>query len=177
MQTNASAFAIDLGVQYAFNRFLRLGVVMKNVGSKMQYDGRNLERTFRIPNSTPGADQGYFRGVPLSSDIPSLFEFGLSYRVNMNEENSVSLTGAFTNHNDASDKLIGGIEYAFNDLFFLRGGYTYNAQEQDNNIFGASVGAGLKYTVSNFDFYLDYAYRQLTDYFDANHVFTIKLGM
>ena len=177
MQTSASAMAIDLGVQYAFNNYLRLGVVMKNVGSKMQYDGRNLERAFRIPNSTPGADNGYFRGVPLSSDIPSLFEFGLSYKVNVNEQNSLVLTGAFSNHNDASDKIYGGAEYTFNDLFFLRGGYSYNAQDQSNNIFGASLGAGIKYAVGSFDFYFDYAYRQLTDYFDANQVFTIKIGL
>jgi len=177
METSASALAIDLGVQYSFNNSLKLGVVMKNVGSKMQYDGRNLERTFTMPGTQPGSDNGYFRGVPLASDIPSIFSFGLSYAVNIAEENSVRFSGEFANFNDASDQVFGGMEYGFKDLFFLRGGYTYDSQSPDDQIFGVSAGAGIKYPVGNFDFYFDYAYRQLTDYFDANHVFTVKLGL
>jgi hypothetical protein len=177
MQTGASALAIDLGVQYAFNSKLRVGVVMKNIGTKMQYDGRNLERTTRIPGSSPDADQGYFRGVPLTSDIPSIFGFGVSYNLNFNEQNSVLVNGVFSNHNESSDEFYGGLEYAFQDLFFLRGGYTYNSQKRDDQIFDYTFGAGLKYPLGNFDFYFDYAYRQVSDYFDASNVFTVKLGL
>lgn len=177
MQTGASAIAIDLGVQYAFNNKLRIGVVMKNVGTKMQYDGRNLERTSRIPGSSPDADLGYFRGVPLTSDIPSIFSFGLSYNLNFNEQNSLMANGVFSNHNESSDIFYGGLEYAFQDLFFLRGGYSYNSQNRDDQIFDYTLGAGLKYPLGNFDFYFDYAYRQVNDYFDANNVFTVKLGL
>lgn len=177
MQTGASAFAIDLGVQYAFNSRLRIGVVMKNVGTKMQYDGRNLERTGRIPGSSPDADVGYFRGVPITSDIPSIFGFGISYALNINEQNSILANGVFANHNESSDEFYGGLEYAFQDLFFLRGGYVYNSQNSDNQIFDYTFGAGLKYPLGNFDFFFDYAYRQVSDYFDANNVFTVKLGL
>jgi len=177
MQTGASAFAIDLGVQYAFNNKLRIGVVMKNVGTKMQYDGRNLERSERIPGSSPDADLGFFRGVPLTSDIPSIFGFGLSYSLNFNEQNSVMVNGVFANHNEASDEFYSGLEYAFQDMFFLRGGYTYNSQNRDDQIFDYTFGAGLKYPLGNFDFSFDYAYRQVSDYFDANNVFTVKLGL
>lgn len=177
MQTGASAFAIDLGVQYAFNNKLRIGVVMKNVGTKMQYDGRNLERSTRIPGAGPDADVGYFRGVPLTSDVPSIFSFGFSYSLNFNEQNSVMANGVFSNFNEESDKFYGGLEYAFQELFFLRGGYTYNSQNRDDQIFDYTLGAGLKYPLGNFDFYFDYAYRQVSDYFDANNVFTVKLGL
>lgn len=175
MQTGADALAIDLGVQYAFNERLRIGVVMKNVGSKMQYDGRNLERTARITG--PESDEGFFRGVPISSDIPSVFSFGFSYGLNFNEQNTLMATGVFSNFNEASDKFYGGLEYAFQDLFFLRGGYAYNAQNRDDQIFDYTLGAGLMYPLGNFDFSFDYAFRQVTDYFDANHVFTVKLGL
>ncbi|MCK5454794.1 MAG: PorV/PorQ family protein, partial [Calditrichia bacterium] len=177
MQTSASTFALDFGVQYAFNNSLRLGVVMQNVGGKLKYAGRNLERPFQIPASSPDADDGYFEGVALASDIPSLFSFGLSYAINIAEYNSVELIGSFVNQNDAPDQLSGGLEYDYRNLFFLRGGYMMNAQNQDDNIFGYSVGAGLKYGVGNFDFQFDYAFRQLTDYFDPNHVFAFIFGL
>ena len=65
----------------------------------------------------------------------------------------------------------------FDNLIFLRGGYVYDANDSDNQLFGASLGGGIKYSVGDFDIHVDYAYRQLVDYFDANHIFTIKLGI
>ncbi|OGB60118.1 MAG: hypothetical protein A2Y94_12055 [Caldithrix sp. RBG_13_44_9] len=177
MQTSASTFALDFGVQYSFNKNLYLGVTMMNVGGKLKYSGRNLERQFQIPGSTSDADQGYFEGVALASDIPSIFSFGISYSINIAEQNSLELSGNFSNLNDASDAVYGGLEYSFRDLFFLRGGYTMNAQNQDNNIFGYSLGAGIQYPLGNFNIGIDYAYRQLTDYFDPNNIFTVKFGL
>lgn len=177
METSASTFALDMGVQYSFGRKLHFGVVMKNVGGKLKYDGRNLERKYPIQSSSLITDDGFFRGVPLASDIPSTFSVGVSYMVDFNEENAVILNGSFNNSNAASDLLSGGLEYGFKDLFFLRGGYGYNLQNSDDSIFGASFGAGIKYPIGKFDFYFDYAFRQLTDYFDANNIFTIKFGL
>ncbi|NOQ97781.1 MAG: PorV/PorQ family protein [Calditrichae bacterium] len=177
METSASTLALDMGVQYTFGQKLFFGVVMKNVGGKLKYNGRNLERQYPMQSSSLITDDGFFRGVPLASDIPSTFSVGVSYLVDFNEENAVVLNGTFNNANAGSDLLSGGLEYGFRDLFFLRGGYGYNLQNSDDNVFGASFGAGIKYPIGNFDFYFDYAYRQLTDYFDANNIFTIKFGL
>lgn len=176
MQTSATTFALDLGVQYSFGPNLKLGVTMKNVGGKMKYSGRNLEQTSPIQTVNPQTDVGYFEGVTLASDIPSVFSFGLVYKVNFNEQNSISTSGTFSNFNDASDQAYGGIEYGFNEMFFLRGGYNYEVQNADNQVFGASFGAGLKYPLGNFDVMFDYAFRQLTDYFDNSNIFTVKIG-
>ena len=43
-------------------------------------------------------------------------------------------------------------------------------------LIGASFGAGINYPVGNFNFQLDYAYRDVTDYFDASNIFTVKLS-
>lgn len=175
MQTSASTFAFDLGVQYTFISNITLGVVMRNVGGKMKYGGKNLERTEDMPSSSLLTDDGYFSGVALSSDIPSVFSFAASYTANINEDNAVLFSGSFANNNDASDVVFGGLEYGFKDLFFLRGGYGYQTQASDDQVFGASFGAGLKYPLGSFVFGFDYAFRQLTDYFDSNNIFTIKL--
>jgi hypothetical protein len=176
MQTSASTFALDLGVQYSFSPNLKLGVTMKNVGGKMKYEGRNLERTSPIQNVNPQTDVGYYEGVSLASDIPSIFSFGVGYSMSFNEQNSVSLSGNFSNFNDASDQAYGGIEYGFRETVYLRGGYNYEVQNADDQIFGASFGAGLEYPLGNFDFKFDYAFRQLTDYFDSSNIFTVKIG-
>lgn len=176
-QTSAAAVALDLGVQYAFNNNLRLGVVMRNVGSKMTYDGSNLEQPFTLGSTNINTDTDFFKPTAISSDIPSSFGFGISYNVNVNEENGFIVNAAFTNYNDASDQIFGGVEYDFRKFFYLRGGYNYEAQVDANDqIFGGSFGAGISYPLGSFHFTLDYAFRQLTDYFDSNNVFTIKLA-
>ncbi len=176
METGATGFAIDMGVQYRFSNNLRLGVVMKNVGSKMTYNGRNLERNFPIPGTSLQTDEGFFRGATSTSDIPSTFSFGASYTANINEENSLMFTGAFTNQNDASDLIFGGLEYGFKNLFYLRGGYNYEAQSSDDQVFGFAAGAGLEYPLGDFRFQLDYAFWQVTEFFDNMNVFTVKLS-
>jgi hypothetical protein len=176
LQTGANTLAIDMGVQYRFDNGVALGVVMKNVGGKMRYDGRNLERSFDIPGTSLQTDNGFFRGSALASDIPSTFSFGASYTAQFNEENSLMFTGTFTNQNDASDIGFGGLEYAFRNFFFLRAGYNVQLQNNDDNIFGAAAGVGLQYSMGDFKFIFDYAYRQLTDYFDDSNIFTIKLA-
>ncbi|RMG36352.1 MAG: hypothetical protein D6732_08290 [Methanobacteriota archaeon] len=177
LQTSASTIAFDLGVQYSFNDRLRVGVVMKNVGGKLQYDGANLERRFPLPSTSLKRDEGPFRGVSLASDIPSIFSFGAAYTANINEENVLTFSAAFSNFNDSSDQLYGGVEYAFKDFFFLRGGYNYEPQTPDDQIFGASFGFGAKIPVGTFEIDIDYAFRQVTDYFDSNNIFTIKIGI
>lgn len=177
MQTNASTIAVDMGIQYAFSPHLRMGVTLMNLGGKMQFNGRNLEYTGQIYGGPPTADNGYFRAIPLANEIPSIFSFGFSYVLNVAEMNSLEMTGSFANMNESSDQLYGGLEYGFKDFFFLRGGYLYNLQSSDESIFGLSAGLGIKYSLGNMDFYFDYAYRQLTDYFDANNIFTVKFAL
>ncbi|UCF65629.1 MAG: PorV/PorQ family protein [bacterium] len=177
MQTSASTFAFDMGIQYAFNNNLRMGVTLLNLGGKLSFDGRNLEQPFQIPNAPPTAEDGYFRATPLSSNIPSTFSFGFSYSANINEMNGLRLTGAFSNFNESSDQLFGGMEYGFRQMFFLRGGYAYNVQESSDAIFGYSLGAGFHFPIGGFEFTLDYAFRDVTDYFDANNVFSITFGL
>ncbi len=175
METSAAAVALDMGIQYQMNDNIRLGIVMKNIGSKMQYDGRNLEQEYQLPGSTLGSDDGYFRGVSLASNIPSTFSFGVSYKKTVAGQNIVNASVAFTNSNDYSDMLSAGMEYSFDNKFFLRAGYNYETQEVDERLFGMALGGGLCHKVGNFNLIMDYSYRDVK-YFNANHIFSIKIG-
>jgi len=176
IDASAGAFAIDMGVQYNFGKNLQLGVTMKNVGTKMRYSGTSLEQTFLVNSPNPDRDDGFFSSVAIESDIPSLFGFGMSYNVNVNEENSFVLSGAFSNYNDASDRIFSGVEYNFREMFYLRGGYNYEAQvDAADQLFGATFGAGVNWSLGTFGFAADYAYQQVNDYFDSGNIFTVKL--
>ena len=66
-----------------------------------------------------------------------------------------------------------GIEYGFNDMFFLRAGYL-NRFERDS-INGLTLGGGLKYTMKDRnDFVFDYAY---SDWGILENVHRISVGV
>jgi hypothetical protein len=74
-----------------------------------------------------------------------------------------------------------GAEYAYKNNFFVRGGYTFSP-ETENDASGAkgyiynwSVGAGVRYNVGGVDLSFDYGYRNVK-YFSGNNVFTFMVG-
>lgn len=183
MNSSASGFAFDFGLQYAAGGTgLKLGIVLKNIGPNMQFEGSDTE-TRVAPNGTePGTRARNLRQPLASFELPSTLEIGLSYDLGLNENNSVTLAGNFMNHNFGSDQYAMAAEYNFNDFFFLRGAYSlaYNsdsenfASGEEDYIFGPSFGAGLKLNVGAFDVNLDYAYRT-AEFFDDNQWFTLSL--
>jgi opacity protein-like surface antigen len=55
-------------------------------------------------------------------------------------------------------------------MFFLRGGYKSNYDEQ-----GLTLGAGLEVEISDFSLGVDYAYLDFGN-FDAVHIFSFDFG-
>lgn len=179
-RVSATAFSFDFGVQYR-NLFevngLDLGVVVKNLGAPIQYDGNGLY----ITAEDPAADRGptFYKFDAASAELPSEISIGLSYQRKLDEQNAVTISGAFQNNNYTYDDYKIGLEYSYRDIFFIRGGYLFSPQSNDNtpNIFqNYSVGAGLNLKeFSGIDLSVDYAYVPVK-YFDANHVFSIAFG-
>lgn len=71
---------------------------------------------------------------------------------------------------DYSERLHFGLEYGYRGLFFLRGGYKTNYDEED-----ISFGAGLKYSISGLEVALDYGYVQFKN-FDAVQMFSFDFN-
>jgi hypothetical protein len=63
----------------------------------------------------------------------------------------------------------------FIDLRSRRDNFAQKETDERQFMFGASFGAGVKYALGNTDISVDYAYRTVR-VFDANHVFSVKLG-
>jgi len=178
----ATGFAVDIGVQYSGLggvEGLTLGVVMKDFGTQMTYGGSGLLRRAEIddlrrPSSLIAVEAQ-------SDELPSTLEIGTSYRMQSGENNTLNLSGVFVNDNFDSDFGRFGAEYVMNDMISLRGGYIIDLSEidwpadQNETIYGISLGAGLEIESGGLDLTLGYAFRDV-DIFSANHVFSLQIG-
>ena len=178
---SATGFSFDAGVEYR-DLFsvpnLSLGVVVKNLGASLKYSGTAMWTTATDPNSNRGLT--FYEVGAQSSELPSEISLGVSYSRNIDEDNKFTIAGTFVNNNYTYDNYKGGLEYSYKNILFLRGGYLYSPQSNTLNpdIFqNYTVGAGInfeQFTSVNVSF--DYAYVPVK-YFDANNIFTIKMGL
>jgi hypothetical protein len=185
LSTSASGLAFDFGLQYATAlKGLKLGVVLKNLGPNMRFDGADLETRIPPANTEPGTRNRNFR-VPLAAfELPSTLELGVSYDLGVSEKSSLTLAGNFMNHNFGLDQYGLSAEYVLNKTIFLRGGYAIAfdpetsgfESQNDSYLSGPSFGAGVQFKLGeNMNLGLDYAYRT-TELFDDNQWFTLTLG-
>lgn len=178
MSTNATGFAIDFGVQYRFKSNLSLSATVKNVGTNMQYTGQDLEVKTGVPGTNPGGSNAQYSAVTEGFQIPSFFEMSLGYRFDFDAENMMRLGGTFVNNNAFEDEVKLGMEYGFMKMFFIRGGYNLLTENTDDYIYGFTFGAGVDYYLADgLNVVFDYAFREVKEFPDPNHVFTVKIGV
>lgn len=174
--TSATGFALDAGVQYKFSPNIMLGAAIKNVGANMNYGGQGLRQSTGVPGSQPGSPNATWEVVTEDFQIPSYFELSLAYAYNINEQNNLMLASTFTANNSLEDKMHFGLEYGFMNSFFVRGGYNFMMENNDESIFGLTLGAGISYTIgTDIGFSFDYAFRDVKEFPTANHIFTVKM--
>lgn len=175
---SASGYSFDMGVQYRdlFISGLSFGVVVKNLGGTMQYEGGGL-----FIQAAGDDDRGttFYKLAAGKFELPSEVGLGISYIRQIDDDNLLSFSGAFTNNNFTYDDYKFGIEYSYADILFIRAGYLYSPQSSDEtpNIFeDYSLGFGLNTkSFSGFDISVDYAYVPVK-YFDANNTFSIRVN-
>jgi hypothetical protein len=178
IRTSATGMSFDAGIQYtelAGVQGLKIGVVLRNLGSQIKYDGEDLLRIAEDPTSQRGTQ--FYKIDAAAFELPSQLEFGLSYSYLFNESYKATLASSFQNNNFANDEYRIAGEFNFNNTFFVRGGYAYVSENSDNtdqSLWGPTFGAGVNVD-AGVDIVVDYAFRSV-DYFDANHMITVKLG-
>lgn len=175
-QVSASGIAFNVGVAYndlADISGLSFGIVMNNIGSQMQFDGPGLLQTATV--SDFNRPPGYYKIDSAPFDLPTNFQLGLSYAPTLDDVNSLTVSSLFQNNNFSEDEYKFGLEYGYDNLVFLRGGYAMTAKNSSNYIYGFSAGVGINYDLGGLDVKVDYAYRDVK-FFGGNHVFGISLG-
>lgn len=176
-RVQASAVAFDFGVQYSsFANLggLSIGLAARNIGTSMQFTGPGL--LIDASGTDLRRPASFYEVQAQTDELPSVIELGVAYTYNVNDENRLSLAGVFQNNNLSEDEYKLGLEYTFNDLFFIRGGYTFsNEYIPDAYPYGLTAGAGIKYAFTGIEVGVDYAYRDV-QFFDGNHTISLRLG-
>ncbi len=177
-EVEASGLAFSIGINYnnlADISGLSFGLVIKNLGPEMRYEGSGLNVDATGDNLT--RSPGIFKATAAGFELPSTFEIGFAYKPMLDDMSALLVTGNFVNQNFAEDEYKLGAEYGYNDMFFVRGGYALSPNlESEEYVYGFSAGAGIKYNSNGLNLRVDYAFQEM-EYFDGNHVFSVTLGL
>ena len=122
---SASGIAFDFGIIYknlGDVNGLNIGLVLKNLGTEMKFDGSGLYQEGQLndvnrPPSSYKVDTAPF-------EIPFNFQLAVGYKRGLDEMNALQLTSVYQNNNFSADEYKFGLEYGYDNTFFVRGGYT-----------------------------------------------------
>lgn len=151
---------IDLGTYYWTGLgSTRFAVAVTNFGNNLAPDGEVV----LVGNRTKSDWQSF--------SPPTMFRIGFALEPYENEEHRVTTSIQLNHPNDNSENLSLGVEYVWNKMFFARGGYKINVDEQN-----ISFGAGVQVPISIANVSVDYAFANFTKLGSA-HRFSITLGL
>jgi long-subunit fatty acid transport protein len=153
-------FMVDLGTYYRTGLgSTRFAVTVSNFGSELAPDGQ----VTLVGNREVSEWQSF---AP-----PTVFRIGFAFEPYETEEHRITTSIQLNHPNDNSENVAIGAEYAWQKMFFLRGGYRFNVDEQN-----FSFGLGVQVPISIAEFSFDYAYSNFEKLGSA-HRFSIILGI
>ena len=184
MQTNANGFAFDLGVQYTHGSLpLNLGIVLRNLGSKMQYAGSNLEQSMQPDDSESGTINEHFQVIAQPFDLPASLNISATYT----PINALKLHGNFENNAFGFNQFHGGAEYSLTlaglDVWVGGGTSLYliddDTDDWDEDItknnFSTSFGGGFSLPLGAINLGVDYGIKT-SDTFGDTGVLAFNIG-
>ena len=159
-QLKMRGIMIDLGTYYWTGLgSTRFAVTVTNFGNDLAPDGE----VGLIGNRTKSDWQSF--------SPPTMFRIGFAFEPYENEEHKLTTSIQLNHPNDNSENLSIGAEYVWNKMFFARGGYKINVDEQNY-----SFGAGVNVPISIANVSVDYAFANFSRLGSA-HRFSIILGL
>ena len=151
---------IDLGTYYWTGLgSTRFAVTVTNFGNDLAPDGEVI----LVGNRTKSDWQTF--------SPPTMFRIGFALEPYEDDALKVTTSIQLNHPNDNSENLSLGVEYVWNKMFFARGGYKINVDEQNY-----SFGAGVNVPNSIANVSVDYAFANFTKLGSA-HRFSIILGL
>jgi hypothetical protein len=182
---SASGIAIDAGIQYVTGKLenVKFGISLKNVGPTMKFsgDGLSIRGILENDDNTLTIEQRseYF-------ELPSLVRIGFAYDLYIGESHTMTGAANFTSNSFSNDQYSFGLQYNWNDILYLRGGYVI-----ENNLFddydagrttaltgptaGLSVQAPLNKEKGSV-ISIDYSYRA-SDPFSGSHSIGARISL
>ncbi len=175
---SSSGVAFTIGLIYdnlADFKGLSLGVVVRNIGPQMGYDGPGLYQVASVEDQNRPPQ--FYKVDTAPFELPSTIEFGLGYTANVASQSQLTLCTSYQNNNFSEDEYKLGAEYCYDNLLYLRGGWALAPSIPENStyIFGGTVGAGIQTNLGDADVAIDYAFRD-TEFFSGSHTIAIRIG-
>lgn len=153
-------FMIDLGTYYWTGLgSTRFAVTVSNFGNDLAPDGEVV----LVGNRTKSEWQSF--------SPPTMFRIGFAFEPYEDEQHRVTTSIQLNHPNDNSENVSLGAEYVWSKMFFARGGYKFNVEEQNY-----SFGAGVNVPISIANVSVDYAFANFSRLGSA-HRFSIILGL
>ena len=174
--TSSATVAFDLGVLLNTGFYgMKMGLSFLNFGPELTMRGSDLTKVVDLdPNSSNN---------PLVESNLNTQPFSLptSYRASLSMPfvgagapidiagSSFILAVDAVHLNDNPEHYNVGGEYGYSDLFFIRGGYKFNTDEE-----GLTLGSGIKFNFGGASVSFDYAYAEF-GVFDAVNIFSLSI--
>jgi len=128
---SANGFGVDFGtILYTGFKSLRLGMSIQNVGPAMRFTGPDLDVPF---DDQSGNGSNTPIGASLTTtdfELPLTFRMGLAYDFPMSAKSELTVAAELKHPSDNEQQGSLGLEYGYDELFFLRGGYKLNYEEE-----------------------------------------------
>lgn len=145
---SANTIAIDIGTLFKTPIWgITLGASIFNYGPKMRLDGRDIKFAHDPDYINTGNVEFVNAQYEMKDyDIPLLFQVGLAKEVSISESNKILVAVDALHPNDNFESVNTGIEYTWNEMVFLRGGYKSLFLVDSEQ--GLTAGFGLKIRVA-----------------------------
>ncbi len=172
---SASGFGLDVGTLYRtpFND-LKIGASITNFGSKMQLDGSDVLFNADPNNNEDSGPNNISSKYNMDSyDMPLTFRVGLSMDVLNTSLFRVTAAVDATHPNDNTEYMNTGIELAYDELIYIRGGYKSLFLRDSEQSF--TFGGGLNYRFTNqIRIFVNYGY---ADYGRLENIQFVDIGL
>ncbi|MCK5571976.1 MAG: PorV/PorQ family protein [Bacteroidetes bacterium] len=156
--STATGIALDVGTLYRIPVLneLRLGASIANFGTKMRMEGRDNATVTEVGEGNANLIN---TEIQLGEfDLPLLFRIGVAVDAIKGETFRLTAAVDAIHPNDNTEYLNTGLEFAWNEIVFLRAGMK-SLLERDTEQ-GFTLGAGLNYrVVGSVRLAFDYAYQ------------------
>lgn len=179
---STTGMAVDAGIQYITgpNDNIHFGISLRNIGTQMRYSGEGFSFTGNAPE---GDYTLTLNQRSAKFEMPSLLNIGGSYDF-LFGKNRLTVLGNFTSNSFGRDYIGGGVEYAFSEMFMVRGGYRHETggviSNADKSVeTGLAAGASLEVPTSkkgDSKFGIDYSYRA-SNPFGGTHSIGVRLDL
>jgi hypothetical protein len=151
----------DLGTLYQTDYYgTRFAISMSNFGGRIKPGGTFQYKTV----SGEWITRDY-----QSFSSPTVFKISAAFDPITSGDNKVTWMAQLNHPTDNAENVAMGVEYGYQGMLFLRGGYLFNSSVEN-----FSVGAGLNFEVGGFKGLFDVAYTDMKDLGGTN-VFSIVL--